>query len=143
MFKKSLKNLFGQKLCVPEWSLLTDEFSAIEQIRLQKLTAILSLKLTYFDRREFSILLLWDIGLPSSLVCSPTYIIYIQFFTNGIILCIMFSTMYFSSNNMRGTQKTGFIYKKLCICSHMFKLQSPSKYSLFDTIHLSRHFFHC
>ena len=27
--------------------------------------------------------------------------------------------------------------------SYMFKLQSPSKYSLFDVIHLPRHFFHC
>ena len=27
--------------------------------------------------------------------------------------------------------------------SYMFKLQSPSQYSPFDAIHLSRHFFHC
>ena len=33
-----------------------------------------------------------------------------------------------------------FIYKKLCIYSYMFKLQSPSKCFLFDPIHLSRHF---
>ena len=36
-----------------------------------------------------------------------------------------------------------FIYKKLCIYSHMFKLQSPSKYSPSDAMHLSRHCFHC
>ena len=36
-----------------------------------------------------------------------------------------------------------FIYKKLCIQSYMFKFQSSSKYSLFKSIHLSRHFFHC
>ena len=42
-----------------------------------------------------------------------------------------------------GTQKTEFIYKKLCIYSYMFKLQSPSKYSPFDAIYLSRPFFHC
>ena len=30
--------------------------------------------------------------------------------------------------------KPEFIYKKLCIYSHMLKLQSPSKYSPFDTI---------
>ena len=41
-----------------------------------------------------------------------------------------------------GTQKMDFIYKKLCICCYMFKLRSPSKYSSFDTIHLSR-LFHC
>ena len=28
----------------------------------------------------------------------------------------------------------------MCIYSYMFKLQSPSKYSPFDAIHLSRHF---
>ena len=33
-----------------------------------------------------------------------------------------------------------FIYKKLCIYSYMFKVQSPSKYSPFDAIHLSRLF---
>ena len=35
-----------------------------------------------------------------------------------------------------------FIYEKLCIYSYIFKLHSPSKYSPFDTIHLSRCFFH-
>ena len=33
-----------------------------------------------------------------------------------------------------------FIYKNLCIYSYMFKLQSRSKYSLFDVIHLLRLF---
>ena len=33
-----------------------------------------------------------------------------------------------------------FIYKKLCIYSYMFKLQSPSKCSPLDAIHLSRLF---
>ena len=37
----------------------------------------------------------------------------------------------------------GFIYKKLWIYSYMFKLQSPSKYSPFDVIHLLRCSFHC
>ena len=32
------------------------------------------------------------------------------------------------------------IYKKLCIYSYMFKLQSPSKYSPFDAIRLLRFF---
>ena len=36
-----------------------------------------------------------------------------------------------------------FLLKYLCIYSYMFKLQSPSKYSPFDAIHLLRHFFHC
>ena len=31
----------------------------------------------------------------------------------------------------------------MCIYSHMFKLQSLSKYSPFDAIHLLRFFFHC
>ena len=31
----------------------------------------------------------------------------------------------------------------MCIYSSMFKLQSPSKYSPFDVLHLLRHFFHC
>ena len=34
------------------------------------------------------------------------------------------------------------ICKKLCIYSYMFKLQSPSKYSPLDAMHLSRCFFH-
>ena len=36
-----------------------------------------------------------------------------------------------------------FIYEKLCIYSYIFKLHSPSKYSPFDTLCLSRHFSHC
>ena len=44
----------------------------------------------------------------------------------------------------RGDPKTPkFIYQKLCIYYYKFKLQSPSKHSPFDTIHLSRCFFHC
>ena len=42
----------------------------------------------------------------------------------------------------RTPQISEFIYKKLCIYSHMFKSQSPSKYSPFDAIHLWRHFSH-
>ena len=42
-----------------------------------------------------------------------------------------------------GQRNPEFIYKKLWIYSHMFKLQSPSKYSPFDGIHLSRFFFYC
>ena len=38
----------------------------------------------------------------------------------------------------KGPQK--FIYKKMCIYSYMFKLQSPSKWSPFYAIHLSRLF---
>ena len=42
---------------------------------------------------------------------------------------------------MRGDLKNPeFIYKKLYIYSYMFELQSPSKYSPFDAIHLSRCF---
>ena len=42
------------------------------------------------------------------------------------------------------SQKTKFIYKKLCIIySYTCKLQSPSKYSPFDAMHLTRHIFHC
>ena len=37
-------------------------------------------------------------------------------------------------------KKLEFIYKKLCIYFYMFKLQSPSNYSPFDAIHLSRLF---
>ena len=36
-----------------------------------------------------------------------------------------------------------FIYKKLYTYSYLFQLQSPSKYSPFDAIHLLRSFFHC
>ena len=48
--------------------------------------------------------------------------------------------MQFSSNTRKDTPKMEFIYKKLCIYSHMFKLQSPSKYSPFDVVHLSKLF---
>ena len=40
-------------------------------------------------------------------------------------------------------QKAELIYKKLYTYSYMFKFQSPSKYSLFDAIHLLRQCFHC
>ena len=43
---------------------------------------------------------------------------------------------------MRGTQKWNLFIKN-CIYSFMFKFQSPSRYSPFDAINLSRHFFHC
>ena len=39
-----------------------------------------------------------------------------------------------------GPKKPKFIYKKSCTYSYMVKLQSPSKYSPFDSTHLSRHF---
>ena len=42
-----------------------------------------------------------------------------------------------------GIPQMEFIYKKLHIYPYMFKLQSPSKYSPFDTIYLSSCFFHC
>ena len=35
-----------------------------------------------------------------------------------------------------------FICKKMCIYLYILKLQSSSKYSAFDAIHLSRHFFY-
>ena len=40
-----------------------------------------------------------------------------------------------------GPQETEFIYKKLCIYSYTFKLQSPPKYPPFDAMHLLRHAF--
>ena len=43
----------------------------------------------------------------------------------------------------RNQKNPELIYKKLCIYSYMFKLQSPSKYSPLDAIHPSRQFFHC
>ena len=39
--------------------------------------------------------------------------------------------------------KWNIFMKKLYIYLYMFKLQSPSKYSPSDAIHLSRYFFHC
>ena len=42
-----------------------------------------------------------------------------------------------------GPKTWNFLSKKLNICSCMFKLKSPSKYSPFDAIHLSKCFFHC
>ena len=40
----------------------------------------------------------------------------------------------------RTPQRTEFIYKQLCVYSYVFKLQSPSKYSPFDTMYLLRLF---
>ena len=40
-----------------------------------------------------------------------------------------------------GPKNWNLLIKKLCIYSYMFKLQSPSKYSLTDTINLLRHLF--
>ena len=40
-----------------------------------------------------------------------------------------------------GPPKLEFIYKNVCIYSYIFEFQSPSKYSLFDSIHLLRHVF--
>ena len=49
---------------------------------------------------------------------------------------------YLEMKNIRGMPpQTDFTYKKLCTFSYMFKLQAPSKYSLFDAIDLSRHYF--
>ena len=42
-----------------------------------------------------------------------------------------------------GPKNPEFTYKTLCIYSYMFILQSPSRYSPFDWIHLSRCFFQC
>ena len=39
-----------------------------------------------------------------------------------------------------GAPKKDKVYKKLCFYSYMFKVQSPSKYSLFDAIHIPRLF---
>ena len=39
--------------------------------------------------------------------------------------------------------KLEYVYKKLCIYSYMFELQSPPEYSPFDAIRLSRWFSHC
>ena len=58
------------------------------------------------------------------------------------IYCNVVSTMWKKSIQV-GTQNPEFIYKKLCIYSYIFEFQWPSKCSLFDAIHLWRHFFYC
>ena len=42
-----------------------------------------------------------------------------------------------------GAKPQEFIYIKFCIHFYMFKLDSPSRYSSSDAMHLLRHFFHC
>ena len=59
------------------------------------------------------------------------------------LYCKLFSqndTFWLNSNMYVGgiPKKPEMIYKKLCIYSYRFKLQSPSKYSLFDDIQLLR-----
>lgn len=36
-----------------------------------------------------------------------------------------------------GPQNPGFIYKNVCMCSHVFKLQTPSEHSPPEAAHLS------
>ena len=60
-----------------------------------------------------------------------------------MMISIFFSNKAFLIKIQRKTQKTEFIYKKWCIYFYMFKLQSPSKFSPFDAMHLLRLFFHC
>ena len=57
-------------------------------------------------------------------------------------VCLVFQS---ARCGMRGGPKEtpGIIYKKLCIYSYMFKLQSPSRHSPFEVIHLLRCFSHC
>ena len=43
----------------------------------------------------------------------------------------------------RGPPQSGIYLLKLCIYSYMFKLQSPSKSSPFDAVHLWRRFLYC
>ena len=60
----------------------------------------------------------------------------------GIVECVWIWVCVHVYIYTRGTpKKLEFFYKKLCIYSYMFKLQSPSKYSRFDAIHLLRLFF--
>ena len=60
-----------------------------------------------------------------------------------ILLCIGAMGKWIRLTYQGGPPKTGIMYKTLCIYSYMFKLQSPTKYSPFDVIHLLRCFFHC
>ena len=72
--------------------------------------------------------------------------------TMFLVFCIFFhKCLYFSvcdwilsgrTSIYGGTQKTGNSFI-LNIYPYMFKLQSPSKYSPFDAIHLSRRLSHC
>ena len=56
--------------------------------------------------------------------------------------CIWWALWLITAGYMRGTPKTKiYLLKKLCIYSYMFILQSPSKCSPFDAIHLFRCFF--
>ena len=74
-------------------------------------------------------------------VCTPTrFRVHVQ----ACVFVLLWSCVHVHAClNMRGDPKMQFIYKKLCIYSYTFKLQSPSKYSSFDAIHLLRRFFHC
>ena len=73
--------------------------------------------------------------------CMGAYLSYGSLKKHLVLYLIKISTfgIYY---DMRGNPpKLECIYKRLYIYSYMFKLQSPSKYSPFDAIHLSRHFF--
>ena len=58
-------------------------------------------------------------------------------------MCVYVHTYMTHIWNMTGGPKMEFVYKKLCIYSYMFKLQSSSKHSPFDIIYLTRRFFYC
>ena len=74
-------------------------------------------------------------------VCTPTrFRVHVQ----ACVFVLLWSCVHVHAClNMRGDPKMQFIYKKLCIYSYTFKLQSPSKYSSFDAIHPWSSFLHC
>ena len=79
----------------------------------------------------------------SSSLLTQTHLAYLRTLclSSLLLLIKISSTLKCTREDPPKTQS--LFIKKLCIHSYVFKLQSPTKYSPFDAMHLSRHFFHC
>ena len=75
---------------------------------------------------------------------TPVHILLLTIFYKTLLFeCRLEITASFLCCYEGAPKKHNLFIKELYTYSYMFKLQSPSKYSAFDTIHLPRHFFHC
>ena len=83
-----------------------------------------------FENKEWMTLQLWLLKFICQVMGNTGH--------SPLLNTLLFNTLLF---NMRWDPKSPkFIYKKLCIYSHMFKLQSPSKCSPFDAIPIEMFF---
>ena len=68
------------------------------------------------------------------------YVVHTDFCVEWSLVVFAISVEGANTSKYEGALPQNGIYKKLCIYFYMFKLQSPSKYSPCDAIHLVRQF---